>query len=257
VLAVQTYADAKGTWQVGELAEGADAYVFARAAKRRGGLNIFVARDDSRAGAFRGTVEFFAPDIEVLQFPSWDCLPYDRISPSRTIAAKRAGCLHKLQHLDGDKTTILVTTINALSQKVPPRAIMGKAGLRLVPGEQIKREDLEQYFSMNGYTRASTVIEPGDYALRGSLVDVFPPGFDEPVRLDFFGDELETLRSFDADSQRSTTSHKRIDLAPVSEVFLNPESIAKFRTSYIAAFGGGLSDDPVTPPLVKVSVIKG
>ena len=122
---------------------------------------------------------------------------------------------------------------------------MGKAGLRLVPGEQIKREDLEQYFSMNGYTRASTVIEPGDYALRGSLVDVFPPGFDEPVRLDFFGDELETLRSFDADSQRSTTSHKRIDLAPVSEVFLNPVSIAKFRTSYIAAFGGGLSDDPV------------
>jgi len=245
VLAIHTYADAKGTWQVGELAEGADAYVFARAAKRRGGLNIFVARDDSRAGAFRGAVEFFAPDIEVLQFPSWDCLPYDRVSPSRTIAAKRAGCLHKLQHLDTVRPTILVTTINSLAQKVPPRAVMGKAGLRLVPGEQIKREDLEQYFSMNGYTRASTVIEPGDYALRGSLVDVFPPGFDEPVRLDFFGDELETLRSFDADSQRSTTSHKRIDLAPVSEVFLNPVSIAKFRTSYIAAFGGGLSDDPV------------
>ena len=245
MLAIQTYADAKGTWQVGELAEGADAYVFARAAKRRGGLNIFVARDDSRAGAFRGAVEFFAPYIEVLQFPSWDCLPYDRVSPSRTIAAKRAGCLHKLQHLDTARPTILVTTINSLAQKVPPRVVMGKAGLRLVPGEQIKREDLEQYFSMNGYTRASTVIEPGDYALRGSLVDVFPPGFDEPVRLDFFGDELETLRSFDADSQRSTTSHKRIDLAPVSEVFLNPVSIAKFRTSYIAAFGGGLSDDPV------------
>jgi len=245
VQAVQTYADAKGIWQVGELAEGADAYVFARAARRRGGLNIFIARDDSRSGAFRGAVEFFAPEIEVLQFPSWDCLPYDRISPSRTITAKRAGCLHKLQHLDGNHPTILVTTINALSQRVPPRAVMDKAGLRLVPGEHIKREDLEQYFTANGYTRASTVIEPGDYALRGSLVDVFPPGFDEPVRLDFFGDELESLRSFDADSQRSTTEHKCIDLAPVSEVFLNSESIAKFRTSYIAAFGGGLSDDPV------------
>ena len=105
MLAIHTYADAKGTWQVGELAEGADAYVFARAAhlrwkKGRGGLNIFVARDDSRAGSFRGAVEFFAPDIEVLQFPSWDCLPYDRVSPSRTVAAKRAGCLHKLQNLD-------------------------------------------------------------------------------------------------------------------------------------------------------------
>ncbi len=245
MLALQTYADAKGTWQVGQLSEGADAYVFTQAAKRRGGLNIFIARDDSRAGAFRGAVEFFAPAIEVLQFPSWDCLPYDRVSPSRTIAAKRAGCLHRLQHINGAQPTILVTTMNALTQKVPPRSIMGKAGLRLVPGEQVKREDLEQYFSMNGYTRASTVIEPGDYALRGSLVDVFPPGFDEPVRLDFFGDELETLRSFNADSQRSTSSHKRIDLAPVSEVFLNPESIAKFRTSYIATFGGGLSDDPV------------
>ena len=249
-LAIQTYADAKGVWQVGELVEGADAYVFARAARRRGemgrgGLNVFVARDDSRAGAFRSAVEFFAPNIDVLQFPSWDCLPYDRISPSRTIAAKRAGTLHSLQHMDASRSTILVTTINALNQKVPPRTIMGKAGLRLVAGEQIKREDLEQYFSMNGYTRASTVIEPGDYAVRGSLVDVFPPGFDEPVRLDFFGDELESLRSFDADSQRSTTSHKRIGLSPVSEVFLNPASIAKFRTSYIAAFGGGLSDDPV------------
>ncbi len=247
--AVQTYADAKGAWQVGELAEGADAYIFAQAAKRRGGLNIFVARDEARAVAFRSAVSFFAQgldvDIEVLQFPSWDCLPYDRISPSRMIAARRAGCLHRLLHLQADKPTILVTTINALTQKVPPRAVMGKAGLRLVPGEQIKREDLEQYFSMNGYTRASTVIEPGDYALRGSLVDVFPPGFDEPVRLDFFGDELESLRSFDADSQRSLASHTCIDLAPVSEVFLNPQSIAKFRTSYIAAFGGGLSNDPL------------
>ena len=251
---IQTYADAKGAWQVGELPEGADAYVFAKAAHlrwkmRRGGLNVFVARDEARAGAFRSAVEFFAQemdaDIEALYFPSWDCLPYDRVSPSRTIAARRAGCLHRLCNLGGDKPAILVTTINALCQKVPPRILMGKAGLSLRAGEQVKRETLEQYFTMNGYTRASTVIEPGDYALRGSLVDVFPPGFDEPVRLDFFGDELESLRSFDADSQRSTQKHERIDLAPVSEVFLNPLSVAKFRTSYIAAFGGGLSNDPL------------
>ncbi|MBL4854959.1 MAG: transcription-repair coupling factor [Robiginitomaculum sp.] len=253
---IQTYADAKGVWQVGELAEGADAYVFAKAAHLRwkmgrGGLCVFVARDEARAGAFRAAVEFFAQkhdqknDIEVLYFPSWDCLPYDRISPSRTIASRRAGCLHHLCRLDEAKPTILVTTINALCQKVPPRTLMGKAGLRLVEGTQVKREALEQYFTMNGYTRASMVIEPGDYAIRGSLVDVFPPGFEQPVRLDFFGDELESLRSFDADSQRSTTRHDRLDLSPVSEVFLNPGSIAKFRTSYIAAFGGGLSNDPV------------
>ena len=245
MLAVQTYASAKGDWQAGELPDGADALVFARAARLRGGLSVFVARDDSRASAFKNAVKFFAPDLDLLEFPSWDCLPYDRISPSRTIAARRAGTLNKLCNLGTDKPAIIITTINAVCQKVPPRSVMDKAGLSLKVGATVRREDLDVYFSMNGYTRASTVIEPGDYAIRGGLIDVFPPGFDAPVRLDFFGDELESIRSFEIDSQRSTAKHKQIDLSPVSEIFINEDTISQFRRSYIGAFGGGLSDDPV------------
>lgn len=245
MLAIQTYATASGNWQVGEVPEGADALVFAQAARKRGGINVFVARDDARASAFKNAVRFFAPKLTLMDFPSWDCLPYDRISPSRMIAARRAGTLNGLCNLKPNTCAILVTTVNALSQKVPPRSIMNAAGLVLRKGENVRREDLDTYFTMNGYTRASTVIEPGDFAIRGGLIDVFPPGFDDPIRLDFFGDELESLRSFDIDDQRSTSKHDKIHLAPVSELFLNEETIAQFRRSYTAAFGGGLSDDPV------------
>lgn len=245
MLALQTYVSASGVWQVGELPEGADALVFARAAQKRGGVSVFVASDDTRASAFKNAVKFFAPTLDILDFPSWDCLPYDRISPSRTVSARRAGALHKLCNLAPNTTAILITTINAISQIVPPRSIMQKAGLNLQTGQSIERERLDTYFSMNGYTRASTVIEPGDFAVRGGLVDVFPPGFDTPLRLDFFGDELESIRSFDIDTQRSTSKHRHIDLSPVSEVFLNEDSIANFRRAYTGAFGGGLSNDPV------------
>jgi transcription-repair coupling factor (superfamily II helicase) len=245
MLAIQTYATAKGTWRVGELPEGADALVFAKAARLRGGLNVFVARDDARAASVKQAVQFFAPDITLLDFPSWDCLPYDRISPSRNIAARRAGTLHTLCHLPSDAPAILITTIAALCQKVPPRSVMSKAGLHLSVGDNVMREQLDAYFSMNGYTRASTVIEQGDYAVRGGLIDVYPPGFSDPLRLDFFGDELESIRSFSAQTQRSLDKHTQINLAPVSEVFITEDSIAHFRRKYIEAFGGGLSDDPI------------
>ncbi|PHR61841.1 MAG: transcription-repair coupling factor [Robiginitomaculum sp.] len=245
MLAIQTYANATGQWLVGELPEGADALVFAKAAQKRRGLNVFVARDDARASAFKNTVKFFAPSLEILDFPAWDCLPYDRISPSRMVSAKRAGTLNKLCNLKPNNCAVLITTVNALSQKVPPRSLMNAAGLVLRVGDDVPREALDTYFTMNGYTRASTVIEHGDFAVRGGLVDVFPPGFDSPVRLDFFGDELESVRSFDIDSQRSTKKHDRVELAPVSELFLNEETIAHFRRSYTATFGGGLSEDPV------------
>ncbi|NNC37636.1 MAG: transcription-repair coupling factor [Acidimicrobiales bacterium] len=239
------YARAGGEISVGELPDGADALVFAQGLRLRGGVGVFVASDDSRAAAFKNALKFFGSDIDILEFPSWDCLPYDRISPSRTIAARRAGTLYQLSQLKSAKPTALITTINAITQRVPPRDVLVNAGMHLKKSGSYVREDIEQYFTMNGYTRASTVIEPGDFAIRGGLIDVFPPGFDAPMRLDFFGDELETLRSFDVETQMSTSHHDELVLSPVSEVFLNAETMAQFRKSYIAAFGGGLSADPV------------
>lgn len=245
MLAIQSYASAAGSWQVGELPEGADAYVFAHAAKKRAGLSIFVARDDARASAVRNMVKFFAPELTIWDFPAWDCLPYDRISPSRWTSAKRAGTLHQLCNLPANAHGIVITTVNALGQKVPPRSVIQAAGLSLQSGKNIPRETLDTYFTLNGYSRASTVIEPGDFAVRGGVVDVFAAGFDHPIRLDFFGDELESIRAFDVETQRSTGTFDKIDLSPGSEIFLSEDTIANFRRNYVVEFGGGLSADPV------------
>lgn len=227
------------------LPEGADALVVTKAVKKRGGRALFVARDDSRAASFAAACRFFAPDIPVLMLPAWDCLPYDRVSPSRTLAARRAGALHTLAATPADLPLIIVTTISSVMQFVPGRDVIRSAGFEAKAGNVLRREALETYLSDNGYSRASTVVEAGDYAIRGGLVDVFPPELDDPIRLDFFGDELESIRVFDVETQRTTRQLTSIQFAPVSEVLMNEASISEFRKSYIAAFGGGISKDPV------------
>lgn len=232
------------------LPEGADALVVTRAAVKTSGRVLFVARDDARAAAFTSACRFFQPDVPVLNLPAWDALPYDRVSPSRVLASKRAGALYSLLAVKTDRPLIIVTTVSAVLQRVPPRKVIKSAGFRAKAGDTVRREDLESYLSRNGYVRASTVVEPGDYAIRGGLIDIFPPTRKAPLRLDFFGDELESIREFDVESQRTTNSLKSLTLAPVSEVFVEDDTISQFRKAYIAAFGGGVSRDPVYASVV-------
>lgn len=227
------------------LPEGADALVVTRAAVKTSGRVLFVARDDARAASFTAACRFFQPDIPVLNLPAWDALPYDRVSPSRVLAAKRAGALYSLLAVKTTKPLIVVTTVSAMMQRVPPRSVIKAAGFRAKVGDDVRREDLEAYLSRNGYIRASTVVEPGDFAVRGGLIDIFPPTRTHPLRLDFFGDELESLREFNVDTQRTTNALKSLTLAPVSEVFIEDDTISEFRKGYVAAFGGGVSRDPV------------
>ena len=100
-----------------------------------------------------------------------------------------------------------------------------------------------RWLELNGFNRASTVREPGDYAVRGGIVDLFAPGMAEPVRLDFFGDTLESIRSFDAETQRTTDQLRALDLVPVAEFQLTTDTIRRFRTGYVAAFGAASPDD--------------
>ena len=238
------YTGPEKTLTAAGLPEGADALVFCKAVKQRGGRGVFIARDDTRAASFTAACRYFAPDIVVLNIPAWDCLPYDRISPSRSLAAKRAAALFTLATLSPDTQLIVVTTGSAAMQKVPPRSALAEAGFQAVAGQSMPREQLQSYLDHNGYSRASTVMEAGDYAIRGGIIDVFPPALKDPIRLDFFGDELESIRSFDVATQRTTDKLKYVQLAPVSEVFLSEDAISLFRTSYVAAFGGGISRDP-------------
>ena len=207
-------------------------------AKARGGLSVFVARDAARASAFADALGFFAREVEVLRLPNWDCLPYDRVGPSAGVAAERMATLSRLaQPQEGKGARLLLTTVASLLHRVPPHKALAKASYQARAGGRVEVADLERYFAVNGYVRASTVSDRGEFAIRGGVIDVFAPGAEEPVRLDLFGDTLESIRSFDPETQRSTRQLTSVELLPVSEVLLDPESISRFRTGYVAEFG--------------------
>ena len=239
-------AKAPGALELAGAPEGFDALVVADVARARKGVVVFVARDGARAGAFVDSMAFFAPEMDVLRIPSWDCLPYDRIGPSPGVAATRMGVLSILAHRPKTETKplVVVVTVPAMVQRAPPRSAITAASYQARTGRDVDMAELERYFAVNGYVRASTVSERGEFAIRGGVIDVFPPGAEEPVRLDLFGDTLESIRAFDPETQRSTKQVKSIDLLPVSEALLSPESISRFRSGYLALFGAA-GDDPL------------
>src|SRR5579871_1173352 len=239
-------ARAPGRLTVSGAPEGYDAYAAAEAAKREGKLVVFVAADDARAAVALESARFFAPELQVLYFPAWDCLPYDRVSPRSDIESQRLAALSVLA-ARGEKEgpALVVTTINALVQRVPPREFVAGASFLARAGTAVDRDALLKFLTRNAYSSTGTVREPGEFALRGGIIDLWPPGSDEPLRLDFFGDELETIRRFDAESQLTTGTEERIALLPASETPLDPDSISRFRSGYVAAFGAVTDDDPL------------
>jgi len=222
--------------------DGYDAWLAAEAAKRLGGLVVFVAQDAVRAASVADAIRFFAPDVPALMFPAWDCLPYDRVSPKPDIEAQRLATLAALARRSKDSgAAVVVTTVNAVLQRVPPREAILGASFAAKAGGIVDHEALSRFLANNGYVRAGTVREPGDFALRGGIVDLWPPGF-EPLRLDFFGDRLDAIRTFDAETQLSTGEVKKFELLPASEVPMDAASISRFRTGYVAAFGPATED---------------
>ena len=126
----------------------------------------------------------------------------------------------------------MLTTINALLQKVPPREFIAATSLKLQPGNVMTMQALIERLEISGYMRAGTVTDPGQYAVRGGILDLYPPGGD-PIRLDFFGDTLESIRAFDPETQRTAARLDAIELLPMSEMTLTPEVISAFRQRYV------------------------
>ena len=223
--------------------EGFDARALARELDR-GKPVIHVARDDKRMEAMRVALAFFAPDATVISFPAWDCLPYDRISPNPDVAASRMATLATLARgLKGP--FILLTTLSAVTQRLPSRDIVNASAFTARVGERVNEAALRNYLVRMGFTQTPNVSEPGDYAIRGGIIDIYPPGKGGPVRLDLFGDVLDAARRFDAASQRTIEKLDRIELAPVSEVILDEASITRFRQNYRIEFGAAGTDDPL------------
>ena len=224
--------------------EGADALAVADAAAARSGLVVHIARDGTRAAAIVEALRFFAPQIPLIELPAWDCLPYDRVSPSAAVSSMRMAALAVLAGHDGKSPLIVSTTVNAATQRTPPKEVIAGSHFRAAPGESVSMDRLTAYLAANGYARASTVREAGEFAVRGGLIDIFPPGADEPLRLDFFGDQLESIRAFDPATQLTTRQLRQFDLAAATEILLTDETISRFRSSYLATLGAA-GDDPV------------
>src|SRR6204780_3895944 len=205
-----------------------------------------VCRDGARMQQLARALEFFAADLPVLLFPAWDCQPYDRVSPHGGVLAQRLTTLARLSRLQGSaKPLIVLTTVNAIVQRVPARDLIAAQALSVAPGHVVPMNSIVSWLEHNGYNRSSTVREPGEYALRGGILDLFPAGLDQPVRFDFFGDSLESIRTFDAETQRTLLDMRALDLVPISEFQLVTETIRRFRMGYVAAFGAPERDDPL------------
>ena len=224
--------------------DGFDANILSNFITEKQKSIIFVARDDKRLDLMRKSLWFFSPNIPILDFPSWDCLPYDRVSPNADVSSARMATSAALSS-GFEAPLVLLTTLNAITQYIPNRTIVSNNSFVAIVGRTINVKELRAYFSKMGFVQTPTVTEPGDYAIRGGIIDVFPPGESGPVRMDLFGDELESARRFDPVTQRTVENLDRIEFAPVSEVILDDVSINRFRNNYRKEFGSAGLDDPL------------
>lgn len=221
--------------------EGYDAALIARESAR-GQPVIHIARDDRRMAATRAALAFLAPATVVLEFPAWDTTPYDRVSPAPEIQAARMATLAALAQGAVRGPFVLLTTLNAVLQRLPARQVLSGASFSARVGDRINEGALRDFLVRMGFVQSPTVTEPGDYAIRGGIIDIFAPGEGGPVRLDLFGDVLDGARRFDPLTQRTTEKLDRVEIAPMSEVILDQEAITRFRQNYRAEYGGGTSD---------------
>ena len=237
---------ASGPVTVAGVADGFEAFALAAISAEAAAdcPMLFVARDGQRIPAIREALAFVAPGLPVLELPAWDCLPYDRVSPGADAAARRLDALGAMIALKkAPHRAIVLSTVNAILQRIPPAAALESQFLTVRPGNQIDMKVLVERLETSGFERTGTVRDVSEYAVRGGILDLFAPGSPEPLRLDFFGDTLESIRAFDPATQRTTSQRNELVLKPASEVALTPEAVSRFRRAYIEAFGAPSRDD--------------
>ncbi|WP_163560092.1 transcription-repair coupling factor [Halomonas sp. NO4] len=209
---------------------------------------LVIAPDTAGAQRLENDLRFYA-QVPVLPFPDWETLPYDSFSPHQDIVSARLRTLRRLQA--GERGIVLVAA-NTLMQRLPPVDYIAGRVLTLEVGQRLDREGFRDALSRAGYRAVETVYEPGEYALRGALIDLFPMGSEAPLRIDLFDDEIDTLRYFDPDSQRSRDKVERVELLPAHEYSLSRSAIACFREGFETLF----DVDPRQCPLY-VDALKG
>ena len=226
------------------LPHGAQPLVLGDLARAAKGRAVFIAPDDAAMRAVADAARWFAPELQVIEFPAWDCLPYDRASPALSVSAARLSALYQLQASKAGNQ-LIVTTANAVLQRVLTPFRVREAVRELKPGVEMGLESLAMLLRRQGYTRVDTVVDTGEFAVRGSIFDIYPSGLEGGLRLDFFGDELESLRLFDPSTQRTTSVVDNHLLLPASEALLDDATIKRFRGRYREMFGAHATQDPL------------
>ena len=210
-------------------------------------LFLHITTDDKRMDELARQINFFVPEVEILTIPAWDCLPYDRVSPKAAVVSARVKAFSALAKRS-DQKTLIITTANSALQKTIPVNLIKNLGFGIAVGDEVKIEDLTGYLVSNGYSRSSVANSVGEFAVRGSIVDIIIPSSyqrdDDLIgyRLDFFGNNLEEIRVFDPLTQITSNKVKKIDFLPTSEIIFNEKNIDNFRKNYRQLFGAASSD---------------
>ena len=226
----------EGALTIGGAAQPLDALFVAEALKtNRITSALWIVSGNARLAALAKTLDILAPNLQKMTIPAWDCLPYDRVSPDPTSAAEIAAALAEIAQ-DAKTAPLILAAAPMVSRKIPPKNIMAEGSLTIRKGERQDRASIIRFLERWGFRRAASVAQLGDYALRGSIIDVYPPRA-APTRIDFFGDEAETLRHFDVASQRTLAETERITIRAASEVRLDEETAKNFRTAWREIFG--------------------
>ena len=197
---------------------------------------LVLAEDAKHADQLEAEIRFFAGSgLAVEHFVEWETLPWDTFSPHQDIISQR---LRVLAGLPGMRRGIVIAAATALQQRLPPVAYVAARSLALHQGQEVPRDEFTESLVASGYVRVPQVAEHGEFAIRGSLIDIFPMGTDQPVRIDFFDDEIESLREFSPESQLSGERFESVDILPAREVPLDAEAIRGFRGRYRERFEG-------------------
>ena len=211
---------------------------------------LYIARDGPRMEAAAALHRFFYPRHQILTFPAWDCLPYDRTSPHPAILSTRLSTLAQLHTRQQNSNPpenplVIYTSVAAAGQKLPPPDWLSGLAHHFTIGHRFDSTAFTSHLVESGYLRTATVREPGDYAVRGSILDIFPPGAEQPVRLDLFGDEIERIRTFDPADQLSRDQMDHFSLIPINEFTFSDPALERFRKGYRDLFGGATDHDSI------------
>tara|TARA_Y100001970_G_scaffold283401_2_gene398406 strand:- start:24466 stop:27993 length:3528 start_codon:yes stop_codon:yes gene_type:complete len=241
--------DKPGIVNISDIPEGSEAVWLSAIAndlaKKSGKTLLYISRDDARLRTISDGLSFFSPTTKLIVFPAWDCLPFDRVSPRADIVSQRLMALYEILTLDSNIPTIVLTTLNSALQRLPPKASIEGVYKNIIVGTDCDQESLINFLESCGYINTANVIESGEYANRGGILDIFPAGADSPIRIDFYGNEIESIKFFDPINQRSGNNIEHYLITPVAEVSLTENSIKSFKDGYREHFGAVMGPDPL------------